>query len=48
MEGTYIPLGREHAADGLEIDDQPAVSIGEGGAWVAAWLWVENPKEDEQ
>jgi hypothetical protein len=24
----------------IEIDDEPKVSIGEGGAWVAAWVWV--------
>jgi hypothetical protein len=24
----------------LEIDENPAVSIAEEGAWVAAWVWV--------
>lgn len=25
----------------LEIDDDPSVSLSEGGAWVAAWIWVD-------
>lgn len=24
----------------IEIDEDPAVSIAEEGAWVAAWVWV--------
>lgn len=43
LEATYVSLARENANDGLEIDDQPAVSIGEEGAWVSAWFWVEKP-----
>lgn len=26
----------------IEIDDEPAVSAGEDGRWVAAWVWVSN------
>lgn len=26
--------------DDIEIDDEPVISIGEGGCWVAAWVWV--------
>jgi hypothetical protein len=28
----------------LEIDDDASTSPGEGGTWVAAWVWV--PQED--
>jgi hypothetical protein len=33
--------------DDIEIDDDPAVSLGPDGTgvWVAAWLWV--PAEDD-
>ena len=24
----------------VEIDEDAAVSFGDGGAWVAAWVWV--------
>jgi hypothetical protein len=26
----------------LQIDDDATVSAGEGGAWVHAWVWVNN------
>ena len=26
--------------DNVEIDDKPEVSVGDGGAWVQAWVWV--------
>lgn len=28
--------------DRIEIDDHPALSVGDEGVWVAAWLWVDN------
>lgn len=28
--------------DELEIDDDATVSISENGAWVQAWVWVED------
>jgi hypothetical protein len=31
---------REYASDELRIDDKPAVSPCDDGAWVAAWVWV--------
>ncbi len=33
------------AGDRLEIDDDAAVSVGEGGAWVRAWVWVGNQQD---
>jgi hypothetical protein len=26
--------------DDIEIDEDAAISKGEGGSWVAAWVWV--------
>lgn len=34
-----------HAGDDLQIDDDATISEAEGGAWVAAWVWVEYPEE---
>lgn len=28
------------SSDTIEIDDKPALSHGEGGVWVAAWVWA--------
>lgn len=33
-----------HSEGTLEIDDEAEVSFGDGGAYVAAWVWV--PMED--
>jgi hypothetical protein len=30
--------------DDIEIDEDAAVSKGEGGCWVAAWVWVAVPE----
>lgn len=35
-----------YADDDTEIDDLPAVSVNDCGAWVAAWVWV--PSGDEE
>lgn len=37
-----------HTSDDLEIDDEPELSIGEGGIWVAAWVWVSVDTEEEE
>ena len=38
----YIAQARElYATDDVEIDDEPAVSAGDDGAFVAAWVWVD-------
>jgi len=40
-----------YLTDDIEIDDmQVAVSVGEGGKWIAAWGWLsdEDLEEDEQ
>jgi len=42
---AYIAQARQQHAvssDGIEIDDSPDVSVAEGGAWVAAWVWVDQ------
>jgi hypothetical protein len=40
---AYVVAGRaKWFLDGLDIDDKPAVSVGEDGAWVQAWVWVGN------
>jgi hypothetical protein len=28
--------------DSLQIDEDSTVSVGEGGAWVQAWVWVDD------
>lgn len=47
---AYIAQARrEFAASSteIEIDDEPAVSVAEGGAWVSAWLWVSHEESDQ-
>ncbi len=34
--------------DTIEIDDKPKLSRGDGGCWVAAWVWVEDPEAEEK
>jgi hypothetical protein len=40
----YIAQARNPYAtsDEIEIDDRPDVSVAERGAWVAAWVWVDQ------
>lgn len=38
---------KEYACDELEIDDIPDLSVGEDGAFVSAWVWVPNPKKED-
>ena len=52
--GWYITVANEwrlarHAwtGDDIEIDDNPEVIVGDDGAWVAAWVWIPNPEEQE-
>jgi len=33
--------------DNIEIDEDAAVSKGEGGCWIAAWVWVVIPQAHE-
>ncbi|MDR3772104.1 MAG: hypothetical protein P4L26_02085 [Terracidiphilus sp.] len=43
IASAYIAQARQQymtSTSDLEIDDEPQVSIAEGGAWVAAWVWV--------
>jgi hypothetical protein len=41
---AYVAQARNQCAtsDGIEIDDRPDVSVAERGAWVAAWVWVDQ------
>jgi len=32
----------EYANDDIEIDDCVMVSVGDGGVWVSAWVWVDD------
>ena len=34
-----------YCTDEIEIDDQPVLSVADGGVWVSAWVWVETPDE---
>lgn len=36
---------RQYGSDDIEIDDNAAASRGDDGFWVAAWVWLPNPKE---
>jgi hypothetical protein len=45
-EEKLASLARGLCNDELEVDDDPVVSLAEGGAWVAAWLWVAAPAQD--
>ena len=37
----------EHTTE-VEIDTAPAVSIGDDGAWVSAWVFVPNASIEEE
>lgn len=42
-DAIFIAKARDlYADDECEIDDAPATSAGDGGTWVAAWVWVSN------
>lgn len=43
VKTAYVTQARRQytkSTDDIEIDDHPNVGIAEGGAWVAAWVWV--------
>ena len=33
--------------DNIDIDEDAAVSKGEGGCWIGAWVWVAVPESRE-
>lgn len=35
----------EYGSDECEIDDDAATSPGDGGTWVAAWVWIADSDE---
>ncbi|MFM2197084.1 MAG: hypothetical protein RLZZ505_516 [Verrucomicrobiota bacterium] len=42
----YVSLARKSRDYDLEIEEAPLVSIGDDGAWVAAWVWVDGSQEE--
>lgn len=32
--------------DDVEIDDGAVTSVGDGGTWVQAWVWIANEEEE--
>lgn len=49
LESAYIIQARKQytqSTSDLEIDDEPQVSITDDGAWVAAWVWVQNEETE--
>jgi len=30
----------EYESDDIQIENNPRISVGDGGAWVQAWVWV--------
>lgn len=43
IKAAYVARARRQytaSTDDIEIDDHPNVGVAEGGAWVAAWVWV--------
>ena len=45
-EQNYVSLARDYCGYDLEIDEEPLVSIGDDGAWVAAWVWIDGSQEE--
>lgn len=44
-----IEAAREqYGSSEIEIDDQAMTSHGDGGIWVAAWLWIEDEEADDE
>lgn len=41
-----LALHRYCAGDNIEIDDDARLSHGDDGLWVQAWLWVDDPDDD--
>jgi hypothetical protein len=37
----------EPSEDDLEIDEDPLLSVGDGGIWVSAWVWVADEDPDD-
>lgn len=47
-EASYRAAAQAEVTDELEVDDNAVVSIGDDGAFVMAWVWIENENEDEE
>lgn len=46
-ELTIEAARNNYGNDGIEIDDEPLLSIADEGVWVSAWVWVPIEGEDE-
>ena len=38
----FVAAARKKANEQLEIDATAVASVGDDGAWVSAWVWVDN------
>lgn len=45
--GTIESARNTYCNDEINIDDDAMVSVGDDGVWVEAWVWVQNPEDDE-
>jgi hypothetical protein len=45
-EADYVSMAREYCDYDLKIDEEPLVSIGDDGAWVGAWVWVDGSQDE--
>lgn len=49
QSADYIAFAREaYGSDECEIDEEPMVSMGVGGRWVSAWVWVSDADATEE
>lgn len=37
-----------YSSDEIEIDDRPMISRGDGGVWVAAWVWLYEDNDSNE
>ena len=33
---------QEYESDDIQIENNPRISVGDNGAWVQAWVWVQT------
>lgn len=46
-EARYRAAAQSEATDELQVDHNAVVSIGEDGAFVMSWMWIEDDSEDD-
>jgi precorrin-3B methylase len=47
-EARYRYAAQAEATDELEVDDNAVVSIGDDGAFVMAWLFIEADEDEDE